>query len=208
VNVYAEQIRPRLLDAAMRHEALAEIRGRVCADLRGDVVKIGYGTGLNHPYLPPAVQGIWAVEPSRTALRMAAPRRAAARTPVIDAGSDAQRTDLPDDRFDAAVSTFTMCGIPDVAAALAEVARVLRPGGSLSFVEHGLAPEERVRRRQRRLNRVNLPLAGCLLDRDVPALVAAAGLRMVTLNAYYHPRFPRSLGHLYEGRAEKPAQAV
>jgi SAM-dependent methyltransferase len=142
---------------------------------------------------------------------------------VADAALRSIALDLPSARF--RIGGFTDTGLRtascaavmsvdalwmvwDKAAALAEVARVLRPGGTLSFVEHGLAPDERERRRQRRLNRVNLPLSGCVLDRDVPALVAAAGLRMVTLNAYYHPRFPRFLGHLYEGRAEKPVQAV
>jgi SAM-dependent methyltransferase len=206
VNFYVEQVRPHLLEVAMRHSALAEIRSRVCAGLTGDVLEIGYGTGLNHEHLPPEVQGVWAVEPSAKALQMAAPRRAAARTPVVDAGTDAQRLDLPDDRFDGGLSTFTLCGIPDAAAALGEVARVLRPGAVFSFVEHGLAPDASVRRWQRRLNPVNKGVNGCLLDRDVPALVTAAGFRVVELQAYYHPRFPRFLGHLYVGRAQAPAQ--
>lgn len=201
VEFYAEQVRPRLLEVAMRHRALGAIRDRACDGLTGDLLEIGYGTGLNHAHLPSTVRGVWAVEPSATALRMAAPRRAAVDTPVVDAGSDAQRLDLPDDRFDAALSTFTLCGIPDPAAALAEVARVLRPGAVFSFVEHGRAPDEDVRRWQRRLNPVNRRVNGCLLDRDIATLVAAAGLRVTALNSYYHPTFPRLLGYVYEGRA-------
>ncbi|PRY16619.1 class I SAM-dependent methyltransferase [Kineococcus rhizosphaerae] len=208
MGFYGDRLRPRLLEVGMRHPALAQVRERVCADLAGDVLEIGYGTGLNHPHLPPAVAGVWAVEPSATALRLAAPRRAAASTPVVDAGSDAQRMDLPDDRFDAALSTFTLCGIPDAAAALAEVARVLRPGAVFSFVEHGRAPDEDVRRWQRRLNPVNRAVNGCLLDRDVPALLTGAGFRVRQLTASYHPGFPRFLAHLYEGRAQAPGQAV
>jgi len=201
VEFYAEQVRPRLLEVAMRHRALGAIRDRVCDGLTGDLLEIGYGTGLNHRHLPSTVRGVWAVEPSAAALRMAAPRRAATHTPVVDAGRDAQRMDLPDDRFDAVLSTFTLCGIPDPAAALAEVVRVLRPGAVFSFVEHGRAPDEDVRRWQRRLNPVNRRVNGCLLDRDIAALVTAAGLTVTALNSYYHPTFPRFLGYVYEGRA-------
>ena len=116
------------------------MRNRVCAGLAGDVLEIGYGSGLNQPHLPSSVRGVWAVEPSTTALRLGEERRAASSVPVVVAGDDAQVLPFPDDRFDAALCTWVLCGIPDPRAALAEVARVLKPGASLHFVEHGLAP--------------------------------------------------------------------
>ena len=197
----AERVRPRLLDATMRTPALTAARARACAGLRGDVLEIGYGSGLNAEHLPAAVRGVWAVEPSATALRLAAGRTAASTVLVTVAGDDAQHLDLPAARFDAALSTWTLCGVPDPVRALREVARVLRPGAALHFAEHGLAPDEPVARWQRRGNRINRRLAGCLLDRDVPALLEAAGFEVVELRASYLPDAPRVTGWTYEGRA-------
>ena len=201
MGLYAERVRPRLLDATLRAPALAQARRRACAGLAGDVLEIGYGSGLNQPWLPAAVRGVWAVEPSAAALRLARERCEASAVPVTIAGDDAQRLDLPDARFDAALCTWTLCGIPDPVAALREVARVLRPGAALHLVEHGLAPDERTARWQRRGNRINLRLAGCVLDRDVPALLAEAGFAVVDLRTGVEPGTPRVSGYTCEGRA-------
>ncbi|PPK93144.1 methyltransferase family protein [Kineococcus xinjiangensis] len=207
MGFFAEQVRPRLLDATMRTPAMLAARARACSGLSGDVLEIGYGSGLNHGHLPSAVRGVWAVEPSSTALRIAAGRTAGSGVPVILAGDDAQSLDLPDARFDAALSTWTLCGIPDPVRALREVARVLRPGAALHFVEHGLAPEESVARWQRRGNRFNRNLGGCLLDRDIPALVRAAGFPVVEVRTHYLPGAPRAVGCTYEGRARTAGPA-
>ncbi|WP_432519399.1 class I SAM-dependent methyltransferase [Kineococcus sp. SYSU DK006] len=147
------------------------------------------------------MRGIWAVEPSAAALRLARERREASAVPVTIAGDDAQRLDLPDARFDAALCTWTLCGVPDPVAALREVARVLRPGAALHLLEHGLAPDERTARWQRRGNRLDLRLAGCVLDRDVPALLAEAGFAVVDLRTGVEPGTPRVSGYTYEARA-------
>lgn len=202
VGVYQEQLRPRLLNAALGTGATGEIRGRVCSGLRGDVVEIGYGSGLNQSYLPPEVTRVIAFEPSRVALKLAGQRRAASPVPVVVAGDDAQRMPLPDDRFDAALSTWTLCGIPDPLAALREVWRVLRPGGVLHFVEHGLAPDARVVRWQHRGNALNKRVVGCVLDRDVPALLTQAGFVVLDLSRYYEEHFFKPVASCYEGRAE------
>lgn len=201
MGVYARHLQPRFLNAMLGAGATHPIRARVCAGLSGDVVEIGYGSGLNQPHLPPEVTSVTALEPSTVALQLADGRRAASPVPVVVAGGDAQRMPLPDGRFDAALSTWSLCGMDDPVAALREVKRVLRPGGVLHFVEHGLAPDEGVARWQRRGNRLNKRIAGCLLDRDVPALLAAAELQVLELRTYYEAASPKPAGFFYEGTA-------
>ena len=201
MGVYSEHLRPRLHMVALNDRITGEVRDRVCAGLSGDVLEIGYGSGLNQPHLPAAVTGVWAVEPSATALRLAEARRAASAVPVLVAGDDAQSLPFPDDRFDAALCTWVLCGIPDPGAALAEVARVLRPGGTLHFVEHGLAPDAGVARWQRRGNRINQVISGCILDNDVRTLLQASPLTVTAMDAHYEPGAPKPAGFMYEGRA-------
>jgi ubiquinone/menaquinone biosynthesis C-methylase UbiE len=201
MGVYSRYLRPRLHTFALNDRLTGEVRSRVCAGLRGDVLEIGYGSGLNQPHLPAAVTGVWAIEPSTTALRLAEERRAASPVPVVVAGDDAQVLDLPDHRFDAALCTWVLCGLPDADRALREVARVLKPGGTLHFVEHGLAPDPGVARWQRRGNRINRAIAGCVLDNDVRALFAASPLTVDELTEGYEEAAPKVSGYMYEGRA-------
>ncbi|TQN44222.1 methyltransferase family protein [Blastococcus colisei] len=201
MGLYGNHLRPRLHAYALDDRITGEVRARVCAGLTGDVLEIGYGAGLNQPHLPAAVTGVWAVEPSTTALRLSQERRDASAVPVVVAGDDAQFLDLPDDRFDAALCTWVLCGIPDAGAALAEVARVLKPGGSLHFVEHGLAPDAGVVRWQRRVNGVSRVVSGCLLDNDVDALLAASPLTVTARTTWYEKAAPKAAGHMYAGRA-------
>ena len=201
MGLYARHLRPRLLEVALAESQTGEVRARVCAGLSGDVLEIGFGSGLNLPHLPPQVRSLAAVEPSETALRRSAPRQAASHVPVVVVGDDARRLPLPDDSVDAVLSTWNLCGIDDAAAVLAEVRRVLRPGGTLHFVEHGLAPDASVVRWQRRGNAINELIAGCRLDLDVAGLLARSGLQVTALERYYEAGSPRPAGAMYEGRA-------
>jgi SAM-dependent methyltransferase len=201
MGLYADRLRPRLHDAALGPRVTGDIRTRVCAGLTGDVLEVGFGSGHNLPHLPPEVTGVWAVEPSAMALRLSEERRAASPVPVVTAGDDARSLPFPDDRFDAALCTWVLCGIPGAAVALAEVARVLRPGGVLHLVEHGRAPDPGVLRLQRLGNPVNRRVSGCVLDDDVEALLAASPLTVTRLVHWYQPDVPRLLGSMYEGRA-------
>lgn len=199
---YDEHVLPKLQDHALDTEQARRIRSRVTAPLAGEVVEIGFGTGHNLPYLPTRVTRLLAVEPSEASIGVASARIAASSVPLDIIGPDAQRLALPDASVDAALCTWSMCSIPDPVAAIAEVRRVLRPGGQLHFVEHGLAPEDGVRRWQRRLNGLQRTLmGGCHLDRDIPELVRLGGMTVTDLQRYYLPGVPKAFSAMYEGRA-------
>jgi ubiquinone/menaquinone biosynthesis C-methylase UbiE len=201
MGLYSRHLRPRLHAFALNDRITGGMRARVCAGLTGDVLEVGYGSGLNQPHLPTAVTGVWAVEPSETALRLSQDRRNASPVPVVVGGDDAQSLPFPDDRFDAALCTWVLCGIPDPGIALDEIARVLKPGGTLHFVEHGLAPDPGVVRWQRRGNSINKVVSGCILDNDVARLLANSPLTVTRLESWYEQSAPKPAGYMYEGRA-------
>jgi ubiquinone/menaquinone biosynthesis C-methylase UbiE len=195
MGVYTEHVLPRIVDVACNMRESHPQRRRACRGLAGDVVEIGFGSGLNVPFYPAAVTQVTAVEPADAAWKLAGKRLGDARVPVHRAAPNAEALPFPDDRFDAALSTWTMCTIPDIAAALREVRRVLKPGGTLHFVEHGLAPDAGVRRWQHRLDPLQQRLfGGCHLTRPIVQLVTDAGFEIVDVDIYYEKGAPRVMG--------------
>jgi SAM-dependent methyltransferase len=196
MSLYREQLLPRIVNVACAMgPVVGELRQRVCAGLYGNVVEIGFGSGLNVPHYPASVSAVAAVEPSDVAWRLAADRLGASPVPVERAGLDGQSLQFEDETFDSALSTWTMCTIPDVEAALAELRRVLRPGGTLNFVEHGLAPDESVAKWQRRLDPVQQRVfGGCHLNRPIVDLVEQAGFVIREVDVFYEKGAPKALG--------------
>lgn len=204
MGLYQDQFLPRFQDLAMARKATRAVRARVCVGLAGDVVEVGFGTGLNAAYYPPEVARVLAVEPSSVCMRIAEPRIARASARVEQAGLNGERLELESETCDAALSTWTLCTIPDLAAALGEVRRVLKPGGALHFVEHGHAPDLKVERWQRRLEPLNKRLAGgCHLTRRIAESIEQAGFVVQELDTYYFKGEPKPFGYTFEGRAVK-----
>jgi ubiquinone/menaquinone biosynthesis C-methylase UbiE len=202
MSFYGERVLPHVINVVMNTKQTRLIRQRVCADLAGDVVEIGFGTGHNLPYLPDAVRSLRAVEPAGLGVQLAKERIAAAGVPVQVVGLDGQALPIEDASADAVLCTWSLCTIPDPVAAVREMRRVLRPGGRVHFVEHGRAPDESVRRWQDRLNGIQKRMAGgCHLNRDIPAILQAGGMQIAELQTFYGKGEPKPYGFLYEGRA-------
>jgi SAM-dependent methyltransferase len=200
--IWRDHVLPRIVDKACARRDFAEPRRRTLAGLSGDVVEIGFGSGHNLAHYPAEVDRVLAVEPSAVARRLAEPRVAASGVTVEFVGLDGEDLPLPDDCADAAVTTFTLCTIPDVPGALRELGRVLRPGGRLRFLEHGLSPDPKVAAWQHRLTPLQRRVCGgCHFDRPIADLIAGAGFRIVTLENYYLAG-PKTPSYLYQGVAE------
>lgn len=204
MGFYRHHVLPRLVDLACGSGELRAWRAKVVQGLHGRVVEIGFGSGLNVPHYPADVEVVLAVEPAEVARRLAEPRIAASPVPVEHVGLDGQALPLATASCDAALSTFTLCTIPDPAAALAELRRVLRPGGRFHFLEHGLAPDPSVATWQRRLEPLQRRLAdGCHLTRDATTLVEQAGFEVDWVERRY-ARGPKPWSWFTAGVARNP----
>ena len=203
MGFYADTIFPRLMDWSMRGPNFQKERKTALAPAAGEVLEIGFGTGLNLPHYPEGVTSLTAVEPENMLVNRVERRIAAARMPVKRETLSAEGLPFEDKRFDCVVSTWTLCTIPDLNAALKEAGRVLKPGGKFIFLEHGRSGNERVARWQDRLNPIqNIFGCGCNMNRKIDDCLREAGLKIVRLDRFRMPRVPRLGGEMYRGVAE------
>ncbi|MBI1960155.1 MAG: class I SAM-dependent methyltransferase [Candidatus Rokubacteria bacterium] len=199
MGFYARHVLPRLIDVAMRsRDAMAE-RGKLVPRATGAVLEVGVGSGLNLALYAPTVERVYGLDPSPELQRMARCRAERAGVPARFLIASAEAVPLPDRSVDTVVSTWTLCSIPDPARALAEIKRVLRPGGRFIFIEHGRSPDAPVLAWQARLNPIWQRIAGgCHLNRSIDLLVVASGFRITEIKRGYS-RGPRPFTYLYKG---------
>lgn len=206
MGLYERYVLPRMLDLACGVSPIRKQREKVVPRAHGRVLEIGIGSGLNlQHYDKRRVDALIGLDPSPELRRLAERRARAAKIEVEWLGLEAERIPLDDESIDSIVVTYTLCTISDTAAALAEMRRVLKPGGELYFSEHGRAPHEAVARMQDLVSPFWKKLAGgCTLNRDIPALLRDSQFELVELETMYVPRTPRIVGHTFWGRA-RPA---
>jgi ubiquinone/menaquinone biosynthesis C-methylase UbiE len=207
MGIYERWLLPRLVDLAMRNKQATRYREKLVPRAAGRVLEIGAGSGLNLPYYGRGVSRLYALEPSAALIGMARGRQVS-YFPVEFLERSAEELPLPSASIDTVISTWTLCTIPDVLKALRETRRVLMPGGTLIFVEHGHAPDRAVAEWQRRLDPLWTRIAGgCHLDRPIARLVREAGFELVELENEYL-RGPRPFTYTYSGLARPVREPV
>jgi SAM-dependent methyltransferase len=192
MGFYDERVLPYLMNFACGSKSSGPERARVCQGLQGDVVEIGFGSGHNIPYYPKDVVRVAAIDPAGTSWQLASNRMKSTNVPVQWSGLDGESLPFPDASYDSALSTFTLCTIPDANKALLELRRVLKPGGTFHFLEHGLSPDESIQQWQRRLEPINKRvLGGCHLTRPIVQMISDAGFTVVDVDAFYEKGAPK-----------------
>jgi ubiquinone/menaquinone biosynthesis C-methylase UbiE len=203
MGFYSDQILPRITDVIMGGKEFEPIRARVAQELAGDVLEVGFGSGLNVAHYPRAVRRVQAVDPATLGRKLAAQRLANSPVPVEFVGTDGQQLPVETASVDHVLATWTLCTIPHPDRALLEIHRVLRTGGKFHFADHGRSPDPSVARWQDRLTPIQRRVAGgCHLDRPIRDLIEAAGFEFSTI-ANYYVSGPKALGYTYEGVAVK-----
>jgi SAM-dependent methyltransferase len=204
MGFYGDRVLPRIIDVACGNKQSVPLRQRVCQDLTGEVVEIGFGSGNNVPFYPVNVTRVAAIEPADLGWKLADKRVRETAVPVERMGLDGEKLPFADNSLDSALSTWTLCTIPDATSALLELRRVLRPGGRFHFVEHGLAPDETVRRWQYRMEPLHKALlGGCHVTRPITELITTAGFNITEVDTFYEEGGPKYAGAMSLGVAEK-----
>ncbi|PSN19911.1 SAM-dependent methyltransferase [filamentous cyanobacterium CCP5] len=206
MGFYAEKIMPRLIEWTMSGEPFSQYRRELLADTYGQVLEIGFGTGLNLAYYPEAVDSLTIVDPNPGMGAIVSRRVEASAIPVDKRTLSGEALPMADGSFDCVVSTWTLCSIPAVDQALQEIHRVLKPGGKFFFIEHGLSPEPGLQTWQNRLTPLQKVIAdGCHLNRQIQDLVEGQ-FEDLSVETFYAEKTTKILGYLYRGVATKLGQ--
>lgn len=204
MGLYATQIFPRLMDWVMARPAFSQLRETLLQLASGEVLEIGFGTGLNLRHYPTTITRLSIIDPATLLPAKVARRMAAAPYPIQTTHVTAENLPFPDQQFETVVSTWTLCTIPDPVLALHEVGRVLKPGGRFLFLEHGRSNDRRIAVWQDRLNPIqNVVGCGCHLNRQIDRLITQSGLTIAHLDRFSLQGVPRLAGEMYRGTATR-----
>jgi ubiquinone/menaquinone biosynthesis C-methylase UbiE len=194
------------MDWTMSDAELARCRCEILAEVSGEILEIGFGTGLNLSYYPTSVHHLTAIDTNPGMNAIAQKRLKTSEITVDYQVLNGERLPMADATFDSVVSTWTLCSISNVEQALQEIFRVLKPGGRFFFVEHGLSNEPKIQTWQHRLTPIQKVIAdGCHLDRDIAALVKQV-FSHVEIEQFAVPNYPAIAGYFYQGTATKLAE--
>ena len=192
------------MDMVLSTSEFAELRKSLLGKVSGDVFEIGFGTGLNLPHYPSNVKRITTFDPNPGARRLAEHRIAKSGIEVVHLSLNGQHLDLPDESFNSVVCTFTLCSIANVDSAMLEMRRILRTGGRMFFIEHGLSDDPRIQWWQHKLNPLNKIIGdGCHLNRIPTTTISNSGMRIDCLDTFYLKKAPKYGGFIYRGVAVK-----
>ena len=203
MGLYSNLIVPYCIDFAMSGSDLSEYRQQLLADVSGDILEIGFGTGLNLPYYPDKINKITTIDPNPGMRRRSRSRIEASGITVDYKVLNGESIPMADASFDSVVCTWTLCSIPLVDRAIAEIYRLLKPGGKFFFIEHGLSQDDSIKVWQNRLTPIQKIIAdGCHLNRQIDAIVKRKFVN-VTIEQFYAPKLPKIIGYMYRGVAIK-----
>jgi len=203
MGFYSQRILPRVMDWSMSNPRFSEYRKEVLSQVYGDVLEIGFGSGLNLPHYPDRIETLTTIDANPGMNSLAQKRIQSSSIQVDNKVLNGENLPMPDHSFDTVVSTWTLCSIANVDQALQEIHRVLKPGGKFFFIEHGLSDDPKVQVWQHRLNPLQKILAdGCHLNRNIEQLVKKY-FPTVILKKFYSDDFPQIVGYMYKGVATK-----
>lgn len=204
MSLWREKIWPSLCHKAMQAERHERYRAKSVERARGSVLEIGFGSGLNLAHYPNAVTKVTGIEPNPGLRKVAVKVMHEYAFPVTLLNMDAQRLGFDNGEFDTVVSTWTLCSIRDLGAALSEARRVLKPNGEFIFFEHGLAPDPELQKWQRRISKITKHIFdGCTIDRQIANHLTHAGFEIIALENFFAEGMPRTEGYIYAGAARK-----
>lgn len=204
MGLYATQIFPRLMDWVMARPAFSQLRDALLQPASGEVLEIGFGTGLNFRHYPATLTCLSIVDPAMLLPARVTRRTAVAPYPIQTIQGTAEGLPFPDRQFETVVSTWTLCTISDPVLALQEIGRVLKPGGKFLFLEHGRSDDRTIAAWQDRLNPIqNVIGCGCNLNRQIDRLITQSGLTITHLNRFNMLGVPRLVGEMYRGTATR-----